>query len=93
MTNIETLSTAFNMNERELLEYITSINNVLNENYMRDVLESKMTFKEAFTLSVKLWDKKQKDMSMQLLEGRRGADKMKLFSNALVDTVYEALNK
>ena len=81
------------MSERELVEYVQSVGRVLNENFMRDVFDNKITLKEAITEAVKLWDKKQKEMSMQLMEGRRGADKLKLFSNAIVDTIYEALNR
>ena len=93
MTEIQELAQSFNMNERELVEYVQSVGRVLNENFMRDVFDEKITLKEAIIGAVKLWDKKQKHMSMQLMEGRRGADKLKLFSNAIVDTVYEALNR
>lgn len=87
------LAQSLNMSERELVEYVQSVGRVLNENFMRDVFDENITLKEAITEAVKLWDKKQKDISMQLMEGRRGADKLKLFSNAMVDTVYEAFNR
>ncbi len=87
------LAQSLNMNEKELADYVNTIGRVLCENFIKDVWNKKITLQEAFRKSVELWDKKHTDMCMQLMVGRRGADKLKLFSDAILDDVYEGLNR
>ena len=94
---IQELAQSLNLNEKELLEYVGSIGRVLNENFMRDVFEGKLTLKDAVTEAVKLWDKKHTDMCIQLMdshiEGNGVARKINQLGDLLCDTVYEALNR
>jgi len=90
------LMQSFNMNEREFNEYNQTIVRVLTENFLKDVFGGKMTMSDAIKESVILWDKKQKDMTMQLLTGRvgdnsYGVPKMAAFADASLDFVYNAL--
>lgn len=96
MTQIKNLADMLGMNERECAEYGQTIGRVLADNFLKDVFEGKMTMEDAITESVKLWDKKQNDMSMQLLSGgvgnaSYGTPKMRVFSDASLDYVYNSL--
>jgi hypothetical protein len=94
--SIQELAAVFNNNEREAAEYVQTIGSVLADNFLQDVFANKMTMDCAIKESVKLWDKKQKDMSMQLLTGRvgnssYGQPKMEAFTSASLDYIYETL--
>lgn len=96
MAQIQELAILLNMNEREAAEYIQTIGRVLADNFLKDIFADKMTMVNAITESVKFWDKRQKDMSMQLLTGRvgeksYGQPKMKAFQDAALDCIYENL--
>ena len=98
MDNLQNFAKAINMNNREAKEYVDTIGRVLAENFLADVFADKMSMADAITESVKLWDKKLQDMSMQLLTGRVGENsygmpKIKAFQDLALDTVYEAFNK
>ena len=93
---MEEFAKSLNMSAKETAEYVRTIGRVLADNFLKDVFDNKMTMETAITESVKLWDKKQKDMSMQLLTGRVGENsygipKMKAFAVASIDCVYESL--
>lgn len=93
---MEEFAKLLNMNTKETAEYVRTIGRVLADNFLKDVFNNKMTMETAITESVRLWDKKQKDMSMQLLTGKVGENsygmpKMKAFADISLDYVYESL--
>ena len=93
---IQELAESLNMNERETQEYVDCIKHTLADNFLTKVYAGEMTMPEAITESVKMWDKKLQNMSLQLLSGRvgdtgYGMPKMKVFAEACLDTVYHTL--
>lgn len=96
MTQIQEFAKSLNMSEREASEYVQTIGRVLADNFLEDVFANKITLEEALIESVRLWDKKQQDMSLQLLTGRVGENsygqpKLRAFQDAALDCVYETL--
>tara|TARA_B100001939_G_C16444938_1_gene406422 strand:+ start:176 stop:466 length:291 start_codon:yes stop_codon:yes gene_type:complete len=90
------LAQALNLNSQEFELYIQGVGRALSENFLPKVVQGVMTIEEAIKNAVELWDRKQKDMSMQILsspvEGNGCTRKSNQLSDILFDEIYEKFN-
>lgn len=83
-----------NISDKETAEFVNGVANTLLERFSKPLANGEITFPEAVKKAVEKYNEIQMDMSLQLLTGRSSYKrKMGIFSDLILDKVYNDFNK